>query len=145
MATMPPWTCEYKQKLLDLDIQVSAPRLAIAAYVLRTEDHPTADEVKMRVEKFFPMVSLATVYNTLKLFVEKGLLRSIQDDRTDAIRYDCNLEPHHHFLDEETGRMMDIPSSSVGIKTQLSQDYQVSSVDVFVRGRFKGQPHKKGS
>ncbi len=142
---MPPWVCDFKQKLLDLDIQVSAPRLAIAAYVLKTEDHPTADEVKTKVEGFFPMVSLATVYNTLNLFVEKGLLKSIRDEKSEAVRYDCNLEPHYHFVDESTGRLMDIHPESVSIEPKLSKDFEVSSVDVFVRGRFKAQTKKKGS
>jgi len=56
-------------------IQPSAPRMAIANYVWNTKSHPRAEDVKTEVEKTFPMVSLATVYNTLNLFVKKGLLK----------------------------------------------------------------------
>ena len=56
-------------------IQPSAQRVAIAQYVLHADDHPSADEVWERVRARFPMVSRATVYNTLNLFVRKGLLR----------------------------------------------------------------------
>ena len=58
-------------------IQPSAQRVAVAEYVLHTHDHPAADQVFARVKKRFPMVSRATVYNTLNLFVEKGLLRAL--------------------------------------------------------------------
>jgi Fe2+ or Zn2+ uptake regulation protein len=58
-------------------IQPSAQRLAVAAYVLDTEAHPSAEQVWGRVRERFPMISRATVYNTLNLFVEKGLLRQL--------------------------------------------------------------------
>ena len=51
--------------------------LAVAAYVLHTTEHPSAEKVWASVRKNFPMVSRATVYNTLNLFVEKGLLREL--------------------------------------------------------------------
>ena len=58
-------------------IQPSAQRLAVAAYVLDTDEHPTAEEVCARCTRSFPMISRATVYNTLNLFVDKGLLREL--------------------------------------------------------------------
>jgi Fe2+ or Zn2+ uptake regulation protein len=65
-----------------------------------------------------PVISRATVYNTLNLLVEKKLLRqSVMDDGRSV--YDPNLEPHHHFIDDETGRIYDIPWD----------DVQVGSVD----------------
>ena len=61
--------------LMDHGINPSAQRVAVAQYVLHTDEHPSADEVWTRVRKRFPHVSRATIYNTLNLFVEKGLLR----------------------------------------------------------------------
>ena len=60
-------------QLREHGIQPSAQRVAVAQYVLDTEDHPSADQVFARVRKGFPMLSRATVYNTLNLFVTEGL------------------------------------------------------------------------
>ena len=130
--------CQFKQRLEEKEIQVSAPRLAIANFVLKTESHPTAEEVKHNVEKFFPMVSLATVYNTLNLFVEKGLLKALRDPASETLRYDCNLEPHFHFYDEDEKRLMDLDGSSIKIPSAdklIGEDYEISSVEVLLRGR----------
>jgi Fe2+ or Zn2+ uptake regulation protein len=62
------------ERLLAAGIQPSAQRLAIGEYVLFTEDHPSADEVLMKMAekgRGVSMISRATVYNTLNLFVEK--------------------------------------------------------------------------
>jgi len=137
--------CDYKDKLLDAGLQVSAPRLAIAGYVLSTDSHPTAEEVKVEVEKFFPTVSVATVYNTLNLFVEKGLLKTLRDPDSEAVRYDCNTSAHHHFIDEKSGRIMDVmlDTKDFPLKSNaLGDEYEVSSVEVVFKGRFKGS--KKG-
>jgi Fur family transcriptional regulator, iron response regulator len=89
-------------------IQPSAQRVAVARYVLDTCEHPTADKVWAKVKRAFPMISRATVYNTLKLFVRKGLLRQfvLNDGKT---VFDANVGSHHHFVDEASGRLYDIP------------------------------------
>src|SRR2546421_686024 len=89
-------------------VQPSAQRVAVAKYVLETHDHPSADEVWERVKKSFPMISRATVYNTLNHFVSKGLLARhvIAEGK---VVFDCVVEPHHHFIDDDTGRIHDVP------------------------------------
>src|SRR5438067_12389234 len=96
------------QRLRDHGIAPSAQRLAVAEYVLATEMHPSADEVFAVVRRGFPMISRATVYNTLNLFVEKGLLRELvlAEGR---IVFDPKIDAHHHFVDEDTGAIRDIP------------------------------------
>src|SRR5688572_259250 len=93
-------------------IRPSAQRVAIAGYVLSTADHPSADEVWSRVKVHFPMVSRATVYNTLQLFTKQGLLcqHALAEG---CVVFDPNVEPHHHFVDDETGAIQDIPWSAL--------------------------------
>ncbi len=131
-----------RQLLLDKDIQVSAPRLAVADYVFNTKDHPTAEEVKAEVEKRMPAVSLATVYNTLHLFVEKGLLKAVRDPKSETWRYDCNTRPHFHFFDEQTGRMHDLDPRLLRIApdfNRLNEQFEVSEIEVTVKGRLKDE------
>jgi Fur family iron response transcriptional regulator len=60
------------------------------------------------------MLSRATVYNTLNLFVEKGLLRQLVLSEGSVV-FDPNLERHHHFVDEATGRIEDVPWDAVQV------------------------------
>jgi Fur family peroxide stress response transcriptional regulator len=133
---------QIREKLNDADIQASAPRLAIASFVLNTESHPTAEDIKREVEKSFPMVSLATVYNTLKLFVERGLVIEVEDSGSRGvkrcIRYDRNTKPHFHFIDEDTGEMHDLDPRALKVspnQSLLGSQYVISEINVTVKGR----------
>ncbi|MFZ5445382.1 MAG: Fur family transcriptional regulator [Myxococcota bacterium] len=126
------------EQLRGAGIQPSAQRLAVADYVLTTEDHPSADEVLARVQANFPMLSRATVYNTLNLFVEKGLLRQLvlAEGRT---VFDPRLEAHHHFIDEETGRIDDVPWDALRVgDVKGLKGYEVREYMVVMRGRKVG-------
>lgn len=116
-------------------IQPSAQRLAVAEYVLRTQDHPSADEVLARVRGRVPMISRATVYNTLNLFVEKGLLRQfvLAEGR---LVFDPHMAPHHHFVDDASGTILDVPWDALEVrKVEKLQGLDVSEYQVVLRGR----------
>ncbi len=130
------------RELFSHGVQPSAQRVAVAAYVLATRDHPSADEVFARVRRRFPMISRATVYNTLNLFVDKGLLRThaIAEGRT---VFDCNVVPHHHFVDERTGRIEDVPWDAISVRgVESLSGYDVSAYEVVLRGRPSGAAEK---
>ena len=118
-------------------IQPSAQRVAVADYVLRTAEHPSADLVWKRVRERFPWISRATVYNTLHLFVEKGLLQRLTIAE-DSIVFDPIVSAHHHFVDEETGAIHDVPWERVQVcNIESLQDYEVEHYQVVMRGKLK--------
>ncbi len=122
------------ERLEEHGVRPSAQRLAIAGYVLSTEDHPTADQVWQRVKRDFPMVSRATVYNTLQLFTEKGLLRQLVIAEGSVV-FDPKIEPHHHFVDDDTGAIEDIPWQAIRVgKVDDLQGIDVRDYMVVVRG-----------
>jgi len=122
-------------------IQPSAHRVAVAAYVLATTEHPSADKVWADVQKNFPMISRATVYNTLNLFVEKGLLRELHL-APDSVLFDPNTDRHHHFIDEGTGRIYDIPWNQIEVSnTKLLPAFEVHDYQVVMRGRRRRPRH----
>ena len=133
---------EQAQRLRDHGINPSAQRVAIASYVLGTKDHPSADEVWTRVRESFPMVSRATIYNTLHLFVAKGLLREFVLTEGRVV-FDSNVENHHHFIDEGTGKIHDVPWDALTVSdlSSLSQ-FDVSEYQVVMRGRAKDRPRR---
>ncbi|MEO6596393.1 MAG: transcriptional repressor [Planctomycetota bacterium] len=123
-------------------IRPSAQRVAIARYVLATDDHPSADEVWSRVKKHFPLVSRATVYNTLQLFTEKGLLKQLALSES-SIVFDPKIEPHHHFIDDDTGAICDIPWQALRVgKIDALADIEVRDYMVVVRGRRQAGKHR---
>lgn len=125
------------EKLEHAGIRPSAQRVAIAAYVLSTEDHPSADEVWNRVKAEFPMVSRATVYNTLQLFREHGLVQQLVLAEGSVV-FDPKVEPHHHFVDDETGAIHDIPWTALRVgKVDELEGVDVRDYMVVVRGRKK--------
>ena len=122
-------------------IQPSAQRVAVAEFVLRTSEHPSADKVWAGVRKTFPMISRATVYNTLNLFVEKGLLRELHL-APDSVLFDPNTDHHHHFIDEDTGRIYDIPWNQIEVRNAKPlPGFKVNDYQVVMRGR-RNRPRK---
>ncbi|MBM3268721.1 MAG: transcriptional repressor [Candidatus Sericytochromatia bacterium] len=118
-------------------IQPSAQRVAIAEYVLQTDEHPSAEQVLARVSPHCPMVSRATVYNTLNLFVRKGLLRELLLAEGKVV-FDPHVEPHHHFVDDETGAILDVPFEAVAVGSVEGLPHlDVREVQVVMRGRVR--------
>jgi Fe2+ or Zn2+ uptake regulation protein len=109
--------------------------VAVSRYVLATCDHPTADEVWTRVRKKFPMVSRATVYNTLNLFVARGLLKQYVLTGGRVV-FDPNLDRHHHFVDLDSGKIEDVPWEAVSVSDVSElKEFEVSEYQVVMRGR----------
>ena len=116
-------------------IKPSAQRVAVAQYVLHTGDHPSADEVWDRVERHFPHISRATVYNTLHVFVAKGLLRRFVLTAGRVV-FDPKTDDHHHFVDDETGEIHDVPWDAVGVSDVSQLDgFAVREYQVVMRAR----------
>jgi len=119
-------------------IQPTAQRLTIARILFAQPQHLSADEVLGALREENRSVSKATVYNTLGLFVRKGLIREVSVDRS-RVFYDSNPHPHHHFYDTDTGELTDIPRTEVEFKSMpaLPEGAEVEGVDVVVRIRRK--------
>lgn len=118
-------------------VQPTATRAAVAEYVLATDEHPSAEQVLKRAKVRLPMISKATVYNTLHLFVAKGLLRVLTLAEGNVV-YDCNVDRHHHFIDEQTGAIHDVPWAAVHVaKLERLPGYDVRDYMVVMRGRKK--------
>lgn len=123
------------------DIQPSAHRVAVARYVLTARDHPSAERVWARVRARFPMISRATVYNTLNLFVEKELLRELHL-APDSVVFDPRIEKHHHLIDDETGQIHDVEWEAVDVcHIRRIGEFEVSDYQVVMHGRKRRSKH----
>ncbi len=120
-------------------IQPSAHRVAVAQYVLTTDEHPSADRVWSRVRERFPMISRATVYNALNLFVEKNLLCELHL-APDSVVFDPNMGRHHHVIDDESGRIYDLPWDQVQVRNiGTINDFEIRDYQVVMHGRRKAR------
>ena len=111
-------------------------RLDIAEVVLAKPQHLSADQIIVRMRRMGSRVSKATVYNTLNLFCERGLLKTVEVDPS-RLFYDSTIDPHHHFFDVETGELVDIPLDGVqlALEAPLPEGTEQVGVDVVVRVR----------
>src|SRR5437660_532067 len=96
-------------------IRPSAQRLVVTEHILRAKDHPSADELWGQIRRSFPPLSRATVYNTLHLLAEKGLVRELALSEGRVV-YDPITERHHHFIDVRDGSIHDVPWGALTVK-----------------------------
>jgi len=118
-------------------VKLTHQRLEIFAEVARTGDHPDADTVYRGVRKRLPTVSLDTVYRTLWLLLDLGLLTTLGLPRA-RVRFDANLRPHHHFVCTHCGRARDFYSpafDALEIPAAVRAWGRVDRTLVEVRGR----------
>ena len=115
-------------------------RLEVADVLLERPQHLSADQILERLRQGGSTVSKATVYNTLKLFGERGLVRELTVD-PDRRYYDSTTHAHHHFFHTETGELSDIPEDQVEILKlpALPAGTEQESVEVLIRVRNKSE------
>lgn len=128
---------EIAEILRHKEINPTTQRIEIAHLILQRPQHLSAEEIRNRLNKEYEQVSQATVYNTLRLFVEKSVIRELVFS-PDRIYYDSNIKPHHHFVDVETGGIFDIPAESVAMPeiTIRGIDAEITEVSLIIKGHL---------
>lgn len=121
------------------DITPTPQRVEIARILLAKPQHLSAEQVLCALRQGELAVSKATVYNTLGLFAEKGLVREVIVDPS-KVFYDSNCTDHHHFYDVDTCTLQDIDAGGVDIAglPEAPHGKVVDRVDVIVRVRGRG-------
>lgn len=116
-------------------LKLTPQRFAVLDFLLNTLEHPTAEQIHRGLNRRFPRASRATVYNTLTVLCDAGLVHEIYMDEAVA-RYDANIESHHHFLCRACGRLEDVPLSAIGAlsRCDLQSGYRVENYEVVMRG-----------
>jgi len=122
------------QVLKNHTIRPTSQRIDIARVLLAKPQHLSADQVFSLVNTNDELVSKATVYNTLNLFADKGLINQVVVDSR-YIFYDSNTESHHHFYNEDTGLLQDIDDEEMLVKEipGLPKNTVQTGIDVVIR------------
>jgi Fur family transcriptional regulator, iron response regulator len=124
--------------LLQRGITPTSQRVDIALLMLARPQHLSADQILCMVNEHYTASSKATVYNTLKLFLSKGLVREVIVDPS-KVFYDSNVGEHHHIYDMDSGQLIDIegPLTVQGLP-ELPPGVSQEGLDVIVRVRRTG-------
>lgn len=97
----------YQTILNSAGLRPSAQRVAIYAYLCEHGGHPTADAVYKALSQEHPTLSKTTVYNTLRLFEEKNLVRTLLIEEGKLL-FDAEMRPHIHFKCRRCGKIFDL-------------------------------------
>ena len=125
---------DLKQELLDAGIRPSVQRLAIFEYVRQSCQHPTAEVVYEALCDELGSLSLTTVYNTLKLFVDAGLISMLTIDDTFRC-FDGNRNYHAHFRCNHCGCIVDMEMKKDFISlVEGIEGYEVTDAQLYLKG-----------
>lgn len=126
----------FKAAARDAGVKLTHQRLEIFRAVASSLEHPSAEAVHRAVQSTTPTVSLDTVYRTLWLLTDLGLLTTLSP-RQDSVRFDANVESHHHYVCTRCGLVRDFESEdlhALKIPDTVNRFGQVVSAHVEVRG-----------
>ncbi len=127
---------EFKEALLRSGVKLTHQRLEIFREVARSLEHPNADQVLCAVRERMATVSLDTVYRTLSLATELGLLSTL-GLRAETLRFDANTAQHHHYVCDGCGMTRDFecpPLDRLSLPPELLDFGTVESRQLEVRG-----------
>ena len=125
------------RKLAQAGLRSTRQREVVYHAILSKRDHPTADEIFVRVKSAMPSISLATVYNCLDTLVQCRLVKQVHLER-ESTRYCPNLSEHAHFHDDDTGKVFDVRLDQEildKLASLLPKDFEPNSIDITFRGR----------
>jgi Fur family transcriptional regulator, iron response regulator len=125
------------KELLAQGLKATEQRIRIAELLMSEPTHMTAEQILAAVRRGGERVSKATVYNTLKVLAQRGLIRQIHLDPERSV-YDSTRVAHHHFHDVETGELRDIDPNDIAFSRFPSvPDGMEAEVEVVIRLRKK--------
>ena len=125
-----------EKRCLDKGVKLTEQRKIIARVISESKDtygesdHPDVDELYNRVSKIDPKISIATVYRTVKLFEESGILAK-HDFKGGKARYEEMRESHHdHLIDVKTGEIIEFVDDEIEkLQKKVAEKYGYDLVD----------------
>ena len=121
---------DIEDKCISKGVKLTGQRKIIARVMSEAEDHPDVDELYNRVTKIDSKISIATVYRTVKLFEEAGILAK-HDFKGGKARYEEISESHHdHLIDVKTGEIIEFVDDEIEkLQKKVAEKYGYDLVD----------------
>lgn len=121
--------------LIEHKIKPSQQRIVLMDYLMKNPTHPTAEEIYSKLSPQMPTLSRTTVYNTLKLFVQKGVAQLLTIDERNSC-FDADMKPHAHFFCKQCSHIYDIPidPESLASRPKELERSEIQEVQLYYRG-----------
>jgi Fe2+ or Zn2+ uptake regulation protein len=122
-----------KKELKLRNINLSHQRLKVLEYLVQNQYHPTVDQIFTALKKEISTLSKTTVYNTLKILIDAGMVRviTIEDNET---RYDIEVENHGHFKCESCGAIYNFNIDIDSLAFSDLNDFRINDKNVYFKG-----------
>lgn len=117
-------------------IKPSYQRIKIYEFLMTNKDHPTVESIYNALNGQIPTLSKTTVYNTLKIFIDKGIAMAITIDDNE-VRYDAYMDLHGHFKCERCQQVYDFKVNFEGSLSDELNDFEVLEQQMFIYGICK--------
>jgi Fur family ferric uptake transcriptional regulator len=119
-----------EQKCIEKGVKLTDQRRIIARVMSESQNHPDVNELYMRVSKIDSKISIATVYRTVKLFEEAGIITK-HDFKGGKARYEEVNESHHdHLIDIKTGEIIEFVDDEIeNLQKKVAEKYGYNLVD----------------
>lgn len=132
--------------LTDHGVKPSAQRIAILRQLMENRIHPTVDEIYNALLPTNPTLSRTTVYNTLRLLTNQGIIRCIDGGGPEGSRWDYATDDHAHFVCATCGRISDFEFAADPSSFTIGREgYLVRSADLILKGLCPSCSHSAAS
>lgn len=130
---MKPSFEDLKKELKIKNIHLSYQRLKVLEYLIQNQCHPTVDKIFTDLQKDISTLSKTTIYSTLKILAEAGLVRviTIEDNET---RYDIVVENHGHFKCESCGTIYDFRIDIDSLTSEDLNNFKINDKNIYFKG-----------
>jgi Fur family transcriptional regulator, peroxide stress response regulator len=132
-----------QQILKEKGVKPSFQRIRVLECLMKSKEHPTVEMIYLKLAKEIPTISKTTIYNTLGLFEDKGLVDDLTISGQEA-RYDYKEKPHSHFYCKKCRNIIDIESIRVPCHKDEICGNQIEEAHYYFRGVCKRCLNKKG-
>ncbi len=126
----------FRDRCKQHNLNMTPQRVAIYEELIKSKNHPDADDIFKRVRNIFPDISIDTVYRTLSKFAEIGVIHVVEG-YGEAKRYDPDTNKHHHFRCQKCNKIVDFHDRSydnVKVPKAFQKNFRVVNVKVILEG-----------
>ena len=124
------------QHLREKSVRITETRRAVLSYLVKSQEHPSADAIYQDLKQAFPNMSLATVYNNLKVLIDEGFVSELKVRNDTTTYYDFMGHQHLNVICEKCGRIADMDLDLPDVQQEAADQtgYQITKSQMVVYG-----------
>ena len=131
----------FRNKLVEKGLKVTPQRIAILEAIIKLNNHPTAENIIEYIRKNHPNIATATVYKVLDALVSNDLIKKVKTEK-DIMRYDAEMESHHHLYCSASDRIEDYKDNELNellekyFEAKGIPDFKIEDIKLQIIGKF---------